>query len=96
MQPGRWTRRASRHERVASVAREGPGVRVDAVARQRLEELLAGLRHYQGELADAEREGLEFVAERAREEIRKREGMIRRHCDATGLALPREVTEMST
>jgi hypothetical protein len=61
--------------------------------RRRLEELVSGLRHYQDELADAEREGLEFVAERAREEIRKRQNMIRRHCAATGLPVLREVLE---
>ena len=60
-------------------------------SQRRLEQLLASLRHYREELADAESEGLEFVAERAREEIRTREELIRQHCDAAGLPLPREV-----
>ena len=58
---------------------------------RRLQDLLFSLRAYQGELEDATREGLDFIAERAREEIRKREAMIRRHCRATGLAVPAEV-----
>jgi hypothetical protein len=36
-----------------------------------------------------------FVAESARHEIRKRCDMIRRHCDARGLALPAEVASSS-
>ena len=59
---------------------------------RRLQGLLSSLRAFRGELEDATREGRRFVAERALEEIRKRVAMIRRHCDATGLAVPPEVS----
>jgi hypothetical protein len=60
-------------------------------AHRRLDELLSSLRRYLGELEEAKNEGLEFVAEACLREIRKRQDMIRRHCDATGLPLPPEV-----
>ena len=60
-------------------------------AQRRLDELLSSLRRYLGELEDAKNEGLEFVAEACQREIRKRQDLIRRHCDATGLPLPPEV-----
>ena len=60
-------------------------------AQRRLQELLATLRHWQGELELAELNGFEFMAESARREIRLRHEMVRRHCSANGLQVPREV-----
>jgi len=69
------------------------GVSPDGEAKQRLEKLISTLRAFRGELLDAEREGLEFVAARAREEIRRLHALIRRHCEWHGLARPHDVPE---
>ena len=62
-------------------------------ARGQMERLLSNLRTFRSELETAERDGLEFVAERARHEIRKLHELIRRHCDWHNLARPAEVPE---
>ena len=69
------------------------GVRDQAEANRRLQELLSSLRHYEGELELAELNGFDFIAESARREISKRYDMIQRHCRATGLVVPFEITQ---
>lgn len=65
----------------------------DPDGQRRLQKLISSLRVYHAELEEARRKGLDFVAERALEEICKREAMIRRHCEVTGLAVPPELSE---
>jgi len=64
-------------------------------AHRHLNALLAMLDHYEHELAEAEREDLQFVAESCRREIRARQDLIRRHCDLTGLPVPPGVLKSS-
>src|SRR5688572_4794871 len=61
----------------------------------RLHELIAKVEHYQNELAGAEREQLPFVALSCRREIGKLEGLIRRHCELTGLPVPDRIPKSS-
>jgi len=85
---------ARRRRPDARFARHEPEVRVvDPDAQHRLQALVTSLRKYQAELDEARRNGLDFVAERALEEIHKRREMIRRHCAENGLFVPREVSE---
>ena len=79
---------------LARVAGEVRAVRPDLEARQRLERLLSNLRTFRGELADAEREGLDLVAASAREVIRTLQEQIRQHCAETGIAMPGEAPEV--
>lgn len=68
-------------------------VRDASEARAKLERLLSNLRTFRDELRDAEREGLAFIAERARHEIRKLHELIRRHCEWYDIARPPDVPE---
>jgi len=65
-------------------------------AARRLDELLRTLHHCEGELADAEREGLALIAESYRREIEKRHDLIRRHCELTGLPSPHGVPKAAS
>lgn len=62
-------------------------------AETRLRNLLRECEGFRDDLSHAEREDFKIVAEAARREIRRVNGLIRRHCDYHGLAVPRDVLE---
>jgi hypothetical protein len=63
----------------------------DPQGRKKLDELLEALARYRSELETAERGGDLLLAKSARRLVRIHHGIIRRHCDATGIPLPADV-----